>query len=370
MAAPTPGAATAVPAVIRNIIIRSFFGIVSGWAAAHAQEARVPAPAHLLVPGCAAILPLDAGQAFAGPRFLVWGDRLAFFEQTAPARPGQAERPWRMTGSERLPAAPPAAGLGRARVKWRDGALWMKAGTRIYQRDATSRQWFLMADPGLEFRDFDVDLRGRILLVGTADPRTRRYRALLEAVGPDARSTEILHPYPEQDYRRWFDRISPVAAATLLTGFESVQVQEFIILFNPLARRAFIYQGVDGSLREADLGLAARTVQDLAARGGAETSGPDDLCWQVFPKSSSEAWIVHSGTAAEGLEAIALDLVEGRGQDPVPLKGCRLPVLFDPQGHLADLAGALESFSRGGAPDISVRADPETAAARSGAPPG
>jgi hypothetical protein len=244
--------------VIRRLLKALAFSVL---AAARGQDAPPPKPpVHLLVPGCGAALPLDAGQGFAGPRFLIWDDRLAFFEEAPEA--GRAERPWRMTASERLPAAPPAAGLGRARVKWRDGALWMKAGTRVYQRDGASRQWFLMADPGLEFRDFEVDIKGRILLIATADPRTRKYRALLEAVNPDRRSSEVLFEYPDRDYQRWFDRISPVAAATLLTGYESVQIQEYIVLFNTLARRVFIYQAIGGNLREAALGLPTRGVQD------------------------------------------------------------------------------------------------------------
>jgi hypothetical protein len=359
---------------------------------ARGEEPQPPATArriHLLVPGCGAALPLDAGQAFAGPRYLIWDDRLAFFEQTVSP---QAQLKWRLTSSERLPAAPPAAGLGRARVKWRDGALWMKAGTRIYQRDAASRQWFLMADPGLDFRDFDVDLKGRILLVATANPGTRRYRALLEAVGTDRRSTEVLCEYPDPDFPRWFDQISPVAAATLLTGYESVQIQEYLVLFNPLARRVFVYQGIDGSLREATLGLPTRGVGDLMTRGTDDPPSPGDLCWQVLPKSNSEAWIVvpasigasppAASTPEPGLQAIVLDLVEGVGDTPVPLAG-RLPLFFDPQGRLANLDDALQRLEADlqtpkGQPGNPATLnqpinDPEAAAptgVRSGSPPG
>lgn len=322
--------------MIRHLLIALPLSVLT---AARGEDARsLTPPAHLLAPGCGAALPLDVGQGFAGPRFLIWDDRLAFFEEAQ--EPDRPERAWRMTATERLPAAPPAAGLGRARVKWRDGALWMKAGTRVYQRDGTSRQWFLMADPGLEFRDFEVDIKGRILLIATADPRTRKYRALLEAVNSDRRSSEILFEYPDRDYQRWFDRISPVAAATLLTGYESVQIQEYIVLFNPLARRVFIYQAIGGNLREATLGLPTRGVQDLAAPG----DPPSDLCWQVLPKSNSEAWVVVPGEGPDGLQAIGLDLLEGRGDEPVALKGGHVPLFFDPQGHLTGLAEALGRF--------------------------
>ena len=313
------------------------------------QAPALPAPprVHLLVPGCETALPLDEGHAFAGPRFLIWDHQVRLFEEAPPAGAGQAPH-WRLASTENLPASPPAAGLGRARVKWRDGALWMKAGSRVYQRDATTLQWFLMADPGLDFRDFDVDLQGRILLIATADPRNGTYRALLEAVSPDRRSTEILFPYPDPDYRPWFDRISPVAAATLLTGYESVQLQEYLVLYNPLARRVFIYQALDHSLREARLGLAVRDWRALAARPGEEPAPPTDLCWQILPKSPSEAWIVYPAAAvpggAGGLAAICLDLVEGRGEDPIDLSGRRLPLFPDASGHLAELADALETY--------------------------
>jgi hypothetical protein len=307
-----------------------------------------------LVPACAATLPLDAGQAFAGPRFLVFEDHLALFEPGLPAQGGTTGPVWRLGAWERLPAAPPAVGLARARVKWRDGALWMKAGTRVFQRDAASGQRFLMADPGLEFRDFEVDLKGRVLLVATSDPASRRYRALLEAVGADKRATEVLQDYPDRDYQDWFRRLPPVTAATLLTGYESVQIQEFIVLYNPLARRVFIYRALDGTFREAELGLPTRGVRDLAGPGaaGSHPSGdpPKDLCWQVLPRSDAEAWVVvPGGTGTQGEDtgtpqAIVLDLTEGRGGDPAPLTGCRLPVFPDPQGRLADLAKALEAY--------------------------
>jgi hypothetical protein len=333
---------------IKQKLLGLALAILAGRGWAGAAEPAPPGRPHLMVPGCAEALPLDAGQAFAGPRFLIWGDRITFFE-AAPAAPGALPgQAWRLAGGERLPATPPAAGLDRARVKWRDGALWMKAGTRVYQRDAATGQWFLMADPALDFRDFEVDLKGRILLVATADPRTHRYRALLEAVGPDRRSTEILCDYPDPDYPRWFDRISPVAAATLLTGYEAVQLQEFIVLCNPLARRVFIYQALDGRLREAALGLPARGVADLAPGPGQEPASPGDLCWQVLPKDNGEAWIVYPDSAGPGsaLKAIALDLQEGRGGEPVPLEGRHLPLLFDPQGRLAELPDALGRFEQ------------------------
>jgi hypothetical protein len=321
------------------------------------------------VPRCTAALPLDAGEAFAGPRFLVWDDRVALFEPDPAAGPGDLRTSWRLRSLERLPAAPPATGLGRARVKWRDGALWMKAGTGVYQRDAASGQWFRMADPGLEFRDFDVDPRGRILLVATADPATRSYRALLEEVDADRHGTEVLQRYPERDRREGFRRLPPVAAATLLTGYEATQVGEYVVLCNPLARRVYVYRTLDGGFREADLGLPPRSLEDLAA--GPERTSTGDLCWQVLPKGPHEAWIVlparvvPSGAMPrkegpdDGLAAISLDLLEARGEAPVALPGLRPPVFPDARGRLADLAGAVASYREAGSrPVTPAGADP------------
>jgi len=335
-----------------------------------------PVPAGAWLPCCGASLPLDAGQAFGGPRYLVHGDRIDFFESEAPP-PGAGPEPrWRWRGGERLPAAAPGAGPRRARVKWRDGALWMQAGTRIYQQDAATRHWFLMADPGLEFHDFDVDIQGRTLLIATADPRTRRYRALVEAVDADRRGTQVLEAYPDAGFERWFDRISPMVAATLLTGYESVQIQEYIVLFNPLARRAFIYDPIRGGLKEAALGLRARGIRDLADPGTPKEAQPggDSLCWQVLPKGPAEAWVVFPapgggdpglGPAAgpgpeaasgPGLRAIALDLTDGSAGATLDLRGLNLPLGFDPQGRLTGLTEALARFRTDpGAPNPAGR---------------
>jgi hypothetical protein len=177
----------------------------------------------------------------------------------------------------------------------------------------------------------------------------------------------VLFEYPDRDFPRWFGQISPVAAATLLTGYESVQIQEFIVLCNPLARRVFIYQALDGSLREAGLGLPIRGVRDLAAPDAA----PDDLCWQILPKSDSEAWVVvPAALPATGLRAIALNLVEARGEEPVPLEG-RLPLCFDPLGRLAGLDQALARFRADADATLNAPAGPAPAAGvRRGSPQG
>jgi hypothetical protein len=191
----------------------------------------------------------------------------------------------------------------------------------------------------------------------------------VERVLPDRHGTEILFEYPDPGFARWFDRIAPEAAATLLTGYESIQIQEYLLLFNPLARRAFIYQGIDGTLKEARLGLPTRGVEDLAkllpaARpASASASAPADptrtwagLCWQVLPRSPSEAWLVCAAeTFADGERevqaepwpgAIPLDLAEGRAGTPIPLPGLKLPVFFDPRGRLTGLDEALDRFDR------------------------
>jgi hypothetical protein len=226
----------------------------------------------------------------------------------------------------------------------------MQAGRRVYQRDATSGQWFLMADPDLDFRDFEVDLKGQVLLVATADPVRRAYRGLLEGMAADRRGTDVLQGYPEVERREAFRRLPPMVAATLLTGYESVQIDEFFVLYNPLSRRLFVYRDLDGSFREAALGLPIRAPADLVP--GADPPPPGDLCWQVLPKDRNEAWVVlpaRSATpaaagAGDGLVGVPLDLLEAKGGDPVPLPGCRMPVFPDARGCLASLADALKSY--------------------------
>ena len=298
------------------------------------------APRSLLTGRCALDLPLDAGQGFDQLRFLVQGDRTWLFERDAQT----AGLRWRLrsTAQDSLPGT--SAGLSRTRKKWRDGALWMLSGNRISRWDPALRQWLLKADPPLEFMDFEVDMTGRILLVGTADPRTRSYRALLEAVDESGHRTSILAPYPDPGCLEWGKKVSPVAAATLQAGYESVQIQEFTLLFNPLARRLFVFRPLEDRIKEINLGLPLRGYPDLV-----KPAPMEDLCWQVLPKDASEAWVVLNRPVAEGpggVTAIPLDLFEAQAGEPQLLQGLRLPLFPDPSGQLAGLEDALAAFAK------------------------
>lgn len=291
-------------------------------------------PVNLVTGRCAVDLPLDAGQGFDQQRFLVLNDRTLLFDQawdTAASR-------WKLTA--RTPDATPAnaSGLTRTRKKWRDGALWLKSGRRILKREPSLGRWVVKAEPALEFVDFEVDMTGRILLVCTADPATQLYRALLEAVEPGG-GTAILAPYPDPGCMAWAKKVPPVAAATLQTGYEGVQILEFTVLFNPLSRRLFIFRPMEDRLQEVNLGLPLRAFQDLAEPGPLA----DDLCWQVLPKDTSEAWVVIK-RGETGLTAIPLDLFEGTAGEPQSLPGLSLPVFPDPSGKLRNLPEALKAF--------------------------
>ena len=151
-------------------------------------------------------------------------------------------------------------------------------------------------------------------------------------------ATTILAPYPDPGCLAWGRKVSPVAAASLQVGYEAVQILEFTVLFNPLARRLFIFRPLEDRLKEVKLGLPLRTFQDLAAPGPL-----DDLCWQVLPKDTSEAWVV-MGHHEPGLTALPLDLFEGTVGEPRPLPGLSLPVLPDPTGKLTGMQEAIQAF--------------------------
>ena len=303
------------------------------------QGAAVP----LLTGRCDQDLPLDAGQGFDRQRFLVLKDKTYLFDQDFKA---QGLR-WQLTALAADDQPGSSAGLFRTRKKWRDGGLWMMSGSRILRWEPNLRQWLLKAQPTLEFMDFEVDMTGRILLVCTADPGTGTYRALLEAVEDNGRGTRILEPYPDPGCLEWGKRVGPVAAASLQVGYESVQILEFTILFNPLSRRLFLFRPLEDRLKEVDLGLPHRTYKDLLA-----PAALDDLCWQVLPKDASEAWVIMRRQATgteEGpgiLTAIALDLFEGTAGEPRPLPGLTLPLFNDPAGKLTGLEGALKAFGK------------------------
>lgn len=132
-----------------------------------------------------------------------------------------------------------------------------------------------------------------------------------------------------------------------------MQLQEFIVLFNPLARRAFVFRPLENRLREAKLGLPAR--------GYAELREPlADLCWQVLPKGSTEAWVLIQTSPGDGdgdgdsggraivgggVQAIALDLLDGTAGEPQALPAdLHLPLFPDPAGQLRPLEEALAAY--------------------------
>lgn len=299
-------------------------------------------PQPLLTGRCVQDLPLDAGEGFDHQRFLVLKDRTCLFNQDWKA----PDSPWKLTGTLTPPLPEVDPGPGRMRLKWRDGALWMMRGHRILRWDPSLRQWLQRAAPSLEFMDFEVDMTGRILLVCTADPLTRTYRALLEAVEDEGRATSILAPYPDPGSMAWGRKVSPVAAATLQVGYETVQIRDFMVLFNPLVRRLFVFRPLEDRLQEVRLGLPLRHYADLV-----HPEPMADLCWQVLAKDATEAWLVMSRAAEPGPDSgqggvtvLPLSLFEATAGEPQVRPGLRLPVFTGPSGQLVGLEGALSAF--------------------------
>jgi hypothetical protein len=253
-----------------------------------AARAQVP-PQPLPTGRCSLDLPLDAGKGFDAQRFLVLGYRTYRFALDASTRMPT----WRLLGRTQEGGASITSGLLRSRRKWRDGALWSMEGRRLSRWDPALRRWEL------------------------------------QAAGAQS----------------WARTLAPVAAATLQAGYEAVQLQEFTLLFNPLARRLFIFRPLEDRIREVRLGLPPRTYQDLARKEPLE-----DLCWQVLPKGPAEAWVIQKRSDPAGLYALPLELYEGTAGEAVPLPGLHLPLFPDPTGRLRGLEEALASYAPGDSP--------------------
>lgn len=311
----------------------------------------------LLVGRCQIDLPVDTGLAFAGPRFLIFGNRHFLFEKTI----GTKQHPsglWQIAMEKKGVSAPDASGISRTRLKFRDETLWRKdqrqgGGTKIHRMDRATRKWFLEADLNLECNDFDFDLQGNLLLIGTADPANYKFRALVERVKSDHATTDILFPYPEKVQYEYLAKASPMAVAALASNYESVQINEYLVLFNPMARRVFIMNAYGGTLREVNLNMPTRTYSDLIVEAGEKTDHFGDLCWQILPKTDTDAWLVFQtlkqsedgSIPSKAIGAVTLDLMEGTcSGEPMVFKNLHLPVFFNSSGDLVNLGDALADF--------------------------
>ena len=301
--------------------------------------------------------PLDAGHEFAGSRFIVTENQVLFFDESHCAEPEVVNQCWRQGKSILLPGKFPSVGINRSRVKWRDGKLWIALKNQIFQQDLVTKKWFLEASPNVDFNDFDVDVQGRILLIGTADPKKKQYRALLERVEKDGVNSEIVINYPDK-IPQFNNNNTLVLFPKLLAGYESVQIQEFCVLYNSLSRRVFVFRETDGSFKEAKLGLQTRSFSDLQWDGTDPAPKIQDLCWQVLPQGPLRAAIIVPSDAFSSGKIrtqspnsstlkfflISLDLNECDSIDIVPLEDGGFPYFFDAMGKYRPLQQALDGF--------------------------
>lgn len=346
------------------LLILGGLGLLSANPILPDQGSKAPVFSPQLIPRCGADLPLDAGQVFAGPIYLLDEDRVSFFEALAPSDPSFGKAKWKLVSTQHLKVRPPSAGLNRARVKWRDGALWMRAGRQIFKKDLLLNKWFLRANPKVDFNDFDVDIKGRILLIGTADPIREKYRALLEVVATDGTSVETIADYPDAHIEEWLPQLPPMVGAALVSGYESIQINDYIVLYNPMSRRLFVYRSVEGKFREIQTELRQRTFKNLETVDGKIPTWPEDLCWQVLPRNAFSAWLVIPALAhpprderaeagrPRGLRVFSLDLDEAQGGEPSDLPGLEGPVFVDAQGVIKGMKDALASYQDNHPPKV------------------
>lgn len=340
-------------------ILVGLFGIVLLDAETPRQEQfqKTPVPLTYIIPKCGIDLPLDVGQAFAGPIFLIEGNKIHLFDAVQPADPTFGKDRFKRLSSKPLKGKPPASGMTRARVKWRDGALWMQAGQRIFKKDPFSNQWFLQADPHLEFSDFDVDFKGQILLIGTADPLRHKHKALLEVVDSDRKSVRTIADYPETFLSSMHPRLSPLVAAAIISGYESVQINEFIVLYNPMSRNLFVYSSMEGGFREIRTDLEQRNFKNIDAVDGKTPTWPKDLCWQILPKDATSAWLIipniirsineisgKETATTNGSRVLSINLTDATSYEDKIIPELEIPVFIDAQGEISNMSVALESY--------------------------
>lgn len=312
---------------------------------------------------CTRVSPIDLGQSFAGPNFLLWDSKLYLFKETLNNKSPIPNSQWMLSETIDLPGNMISAGIDRVRLKWRDDTFWVKSNTKIYQQDKASRKnkkWFFYANVGKEFNDFDVDIRGNLILVGTWDTKTEKSGALLESLSPGSKEAQVIATFPDPLPNAPISGPASLLAVRLHLGYECVQIQEFIILFNPVARRVFIYQASNNKFKEVDMKLPVRTYKDLEWKNPKGPAKLQDLCWQVIPKGRTEAWVVVPDLAKESgaLKAIAasektnlyiafpLNLLEGEVGEPIPLEMKGFPFFLDSTGQLRLVEDAIRSYKR------------------------
>jgi hypothetical protein len=312
---------------------------------------------------CNKVSPIDQGIAFAGPQFLLFDNKLHLFKKSINYDPSLLVPKWRQTESINLPGKMISAGIDRVRLKWRDNKFWVKSKTKIYRQENQKQPWFMVINAESEYNDFDVTLGGDIILVATWNPKTEKPRALLELLKYDGKTSKIIAEFPDPLPTRPVSGPGSMLAYRLNFAYESIQIQEFIVIFNPVARRVFVYSMLNDTLKEVNMKIPLRTYKDLEWNSLKQPAKLRDLCWQVIPNGDSGAWIVVPDIAKEPgtLQAISteklptlsyiafpLNLLDGSIEDPVDLSGNDFPYFVNSEGQLKSLETALKTLDQSG----------------------
>ncbi len=310
---------------------------------------------------CTQVSPIDLGQSFAGPNFVLWNSKLYLFKESMNNKLPIPSPQWLLSETIDLLGKMISAGIDRVRLKWRDDKFWVKSNTKIYQQEKIDRKnnkWLFYANVDKEFNDFDIDIRGNLILIGTWDTKRGKSGALLESFNPNSKETKVIANFPDPLPDAPIPDSAGLLAIKLHLGYESVQIQEFIILFNPVARRVFIYRASNYKFKEIDMHLPVRTYKDLEWKNLQAPAKLQDLCWQVIPKGPTEAWVIVPSLAKEpgaltaraaidktpSYIAFPLNLLEGEVGEAIPIEIKGFPFFSDTTGQLRLVEDAIRSY--------------------------
>lgn len=342
--------------------VLSVFGLhMDGQAIGSSQATKLETESSLFLElGCCDLAaPIDSGQAFAGQQYLIWGSSCYIFKERISLDNSLPVSRLELERSEPLPGRIASIGFNRTRIKWRDDLLWVSGRQKIFKQDInnkSSKHWQLEVSQEKAFADFDIDLNGKFLLICTADPKTWKTSALIEAYDVSTKQYTVIEPPPEKISFESLPLEDRVLYSRLCFGYESIRIQEYLIIFNSFSRRIFIYNGINGTIKELKLPFPSRDAKGLEKAAKENSLIQRDFCWEVIPKSRSEAWLlvpelINSSSNLDQPDknkqrylAYILDLPNLQVDDGISLGDKKFPFYTSPKGKLMQIDDALSCY--------------------------
>ena len=175
-----------------------------------------------------------------------------------------------------------------------------------------------------------------------------------------AMNHKIIAEYPDPKEEKLSTIQYQVLAAALHMGYESIRMQEYIVLFNPLARRVFIFSEFSNQIKEVDLKLPKRTYEDLVWKLSTPPPTVKDVCWQILPNGHTGIWVVvpahakRPGALGTPLEpnddkvyfAIPVDLYDGHAGDSILIQSNLFPFFIDVENKIISIEDAIKSYKK------------------------